>query len=188
MNVAFTERLNLRELWKGKNLKSPPINSLRSAAHYYIRAPLWANVFENYDPGVTSIPTEFRHPYFDLRLVEYLLGLPSIPWCVDKELLRVAMCSFLPEQVLHRPKAPLVGFPVYERLKQNSLKILDIIPTIPKLDQFIDMDRFLKTARSPEKLRPSEYELITRPLALALWLYQLRKNNYKLDKEELPWN
>jgi len=53
---------------------------------------------------VTRVPVEVQRPYFDLRLVRFLLRLPPVPWCADKELLRVAMQGVLPEQVRCRPK------------------------------------------------------------------------------------
>ena len=51
-------------------------------------------------------PIEFRFPFFDLRLVCYILRLPAIRWCAQKEILRSAMIGRIPEEVRRRPKAP----------------------------------------------------------------------------------
>jgi asparagine synthase (glutamine-hydrolysing) len=46
-------------------------------------------------------------PFFDMRLVEYVLRTPPVPWRRDKRLLREAMRGRLPEEVRLRPKTPL---------------------------------------------------------------------------------
>ena len=57
-----------------------------------------------YDPGVTLCPVVFRHPFFDVRLLTYLLGIPPIPWFLNKKILRDAMRGKTPEPVRRRPK------------------------------------------------------------------------------------
>jgi len=56
----------------------------------------------------------------DVRLVEYLLGIPAIPWCVNKEILRVAMAGRLPKAVLNRPKSPLADNPTCSPFLQRG--------------------------------------------------------------------
>jgi asparagine synthase (glutamine-hydrolysing) len=58
--------------------------------------PTWPILFEAWDSGVTGIPLEVCHPFFDLRLVDFLLALPALPWCSDKELRREAARCILP--------------------------------------------------------------------------------------------
>lgn len=149
----------------------------RSKAHDYILSPIWVNLFENSDPGVTQRPVEIRHPFFDLRLVSYLLSLPPIPWCVDKMILRKAMKKRLPGSILTRPKTPLKGFPGFESIRLDSMRVLDGLNSVPMISKYIDMDLFLNIARQPQQLRPEEYELITRPIGLALWLDQYTGEN-----------
>ncbi|MFQ5744408.1 MAG: asparagine synthetase B family protein [Acidobacteriota bacterium] len=173
LDGSLEERWRLPDRWRNEASARPSNGAVRPQAQHDLTAPMWATMFENYDPGASGFPAEVRHPYFDLRLVEYLLALPPIPWCVEKELLRVAMRGRLPEAVRQRRKAPLAGFPVYESLQREGLPHLDVVTSTPDLGRFIDIDRFLEIARSPQKLRPFEYDLITRPYWLALWLHRL---------------
>ena len=53
-----------------------------------LNSKMWASLFEGYDPGATKLDLELRHPFIDLRLVEYLLAIPAVPWCVNKHILR----------------------------------------------------------------------------------------------------
>ena len=50
---------------------------------------------------------EVRYPFCDVRLVNYLLAIPVLPWRLHKELLRVALRGQVPETVCRRPKTPL---------------------------------------------------------------------------------
>jgi asparagine synthase (glutamine-hydrolysing) len=179
LNIAFAERLNLCKLWQERSSRPSAANSVRSMAYYLIAAPLWASVFEAYDPGVTHYPAELRHPFFDTRLVAFLMALPPVPWCVDKDLLRVALRNFLPQEVLHRSKAPLAGFPIYENLQRKPLANFDNIITAPEFDQFVDINQYVKIVKNSEKLRPEEYTMITYPLRLAFWLNQSRSVLHK---------
>ena len=93
------------------------------------------------------------------------------------------MHGVLPDSILRRPKAPLPGFPIYERLRKTALSDLDYLASTPNLEKFVDVDRFLKIARKPDKIRPGESDLITRPLDLAIWLRRMDKSPEKSKME-----
>ncbi|MFQ5421367.1 MAG: GTPase, partial [Anaerolineae bacterium] len=57
----------------------PPAEAIRPGAHRDLASPAWSNWLEAYDAGITKAPAELRHPYFDLRMVEFLLRLPPVP-------------------------------------------------------------------------------------------------------------
>ena len=71
--------------------------------------PFWPFRFETMDPGVTQVPLESRHPMFDVRVVNWVLSIPAVPWCQDKEILRRAGLGVLPDAIRLRPKTPLAG-------------------------------------------------------------------------------
>ena len=173
LNPDLEKRLNLDDRFTVKLGAPTRPDALRPLAHGDLSSPDWAATLESYDPGFTKFAAEMRHPYFDLRLLEFLLALPPIPWCVEKEITRRVMRGRLPDSVVERRKAPLARFPIHETLVRGSAQILHIATATPLLAQFVDVDRFAKMARRPERLRPAEYDLITRPLGLALWLRQM---------------
>jgi asparagine synthase (glutamine-hydrolysing) len=119
LNSGFASRLNLSDRWQQVQNAELGINSPRSKAHHSLESPLWCWVFEVYDSGNTYAPVDVRLPFLDLRLLNYCLALPPIPWCVRKQLLRVAMKNVLPAKVIHRPKAPLAGEPVSIKFSQS---------------------------------------------------------------------
>ena len=61
------------------------------AGHASLALPHWTHMFEQENPGVTRQPVEVRHPFIDLRVVEFLLALPPFPYFLEKKLLRDAM-------------------------------------------------------------------------------------------------
>ncbi|MSP13535.1 MAG: asparagine synthetase B [Chloroflexi bacterium] len=78
------------------------------AACHELLDPMWPNqIFWGKELGALGWPLEVRHPFFDLRLVKYVLAIPPRPWSERKFLLREAMRGRLPEPVRLRPKTPL---------------------------------------------------------------------------------
>ncbi|HET6933116.1 MAG TPA: asparagine synthase-related protein, partial [Candidatus Acidoferrum sp.] len=94
--------------------QQPPIaeHPLHPDAFRALHTGYWASVHESEDAGYTGVPLETRTPLLDLRILRFLLRLPPVPWCIDKELGRRAMKGELPEEVLARPKAPLLADPL----------------------------------------------------------------------------
>ncbi len=182
----FERRLNLKQQWQAYHSRPHPAETPRSAAVDGLNHPLWHNMFESYDPGITGIPVELRYPFLDLRLISFCLQLPAIPWCVDKLLLRRAGRDMLPDTVQLRPKTPLTGFPDYEHLLRRTDAEMTNTFLPDEFEAFIDMQRYRKIAGQPQKLRPGEHTLITHPLRLARWLQYLEPGDSK-NTGRLSW-
>ena len=88
MNPDLEKRLGLRDRWAALHQEQFLNHSARPEAYELMASPGWPSLFEITDPNVTQIPVEMRNPFFDLRLLHFLLGLPRLPWCCDKEILR----------------------------------------------------------------------------------------------------
>ena len=80
-------------------------------------------MFELENPGVTRCPVEVRHPFLDLRIVNFMLALPPFPLFFEKKLLREAVAGRLPESVRTRRKTPLAGSPLVEHLRQSRTRM-----------------------------------------------------------------
>jgi asparagine synthase (glutamine-hydrolysing) len=135
LNKSFAQRLNLSERWQQiMEDESPVAHPSHPRAYERLIAPIWASIFESSDPGVTGMPQEVRLPFLDLRLIDYVLAIPPLPWCIKKEMLRVAMEGKLPEIISRRPKTPLAGDPVYLLLSQSSSKWQELAASSELLD------------------------------------------------------
>jgi asparagine synthase (glutamine-hydrolysing) len=127
----------------------------------------WQFLAENYDPEVTGLPIEVRHPYLDLRMLRYLLSVPVIPWCRNKYLLRRAFSRYLPAEVIERPKKGMSGFPTFE-----SWKLYGIPQNLPRevAAEYVNFEVLEPLViDSPQSLGDS-----LRPFALGIFLAQRR--------------
>lgn len=139
IDESFAVRTNLRErneeFWVAKAFGKRP--SAMSA----LNSKIWTSLFEGYDPGSTRLNLEVRHPFLDLRLIEYVLAIPAVPWCVNKHILRCAMKNKLPDAVLNRPKTGLAGDPALQLVRRASVRWLDSFEVSPQLRAFVNLDR-----------------------------------------------
>ena len=139
IDEEFALRTNLRErckeFWNVKPAEKRP------AAMSALNSKVWTSLFEGYDPGATKLNLELRHPFLDLRLIEYLLAIPAAPWCVNKHILRRAMQDKLPQAVLNRPKTGLAGDPALQLIRRASVRWLDSFEISPQLRAFVNLDR-----------------------------------------------
>jgi len=168
------DRLDLRRRHAELIDRRPDRSAPRPDADFQLNGPEWSFFLEWYDPGMTGFPAEYRHPLLDVRVLQMALGLPAIPWLAEKHVLRHAMRGRLPESVLTRRKAPLAGDPLHAALRAGPVAETGPAWGDGALGQFLDVERLRSIVRHPERLRPSESELVTRPLGLALWLSRLQ--------------
>lgn len=135
---SFAKRIGLLERVQA-SLETKP-GEVRPSAFAMLNSKVWAPLFEGYDPGATKLLLEVRHPFIDLRLVEFLLALPAVPWCVNKHILRVATKELLPATVVNRPKTPLAVDPALQLVRHRSVRCLDIFEVNSQLKRFVNLD------------------------------------------------
>jgi asparagine synthase (glutamine-hydrolysing) len=138
LNRDLEKQLDLPERWNAAGQSSAPNAAVRPVAYEAMVDPLWPALFEGYDPGVTRVPVEVRHPFFDLRLVDFLLALPALPWCSDKQLLREAGRGVLPDQVRLRRKSPLLADPLTVLLARPESAWVDSFEDVPALSRYVE--------------------------------------------------
>lgn len=167
LNRDLERRFGLRERWETLMCAPNSNRAVRCTAYEAIVDPFWPNLFEGYDPGATGVPVEVRHPFFDLRLVEFLMALPALPWCSDKELLREAARGVLPDVVRLRRKSPLLADPLIALLQQADSAWVDSFEAVPELRRYVERSQIPKV--SGEKDAWTAW-IHLRPLSLNFWL------------------
>jgi asparagine synthase (glutamine-hydrolysing) len=171
IDESFANRTNLRERLETASSR----DGARPYAMQALESKVWASLFEGYDAGATRLCVEMRHPFIDVRLVEYLLAIPAIPWCVNKHILRLAMRNQLPAAVLNRPKTPLAGDPALQLARDGSVRWLDSFEVSPQLNAFLNLDlrRSIADEQTPDDLWAN-----LRIFALNYWL----TNSQQIDR------
>ena len=162
----FARRTNLHERWK-EFWANRVDDGKRPAAMRALNSKIWTSLFEGYDRGATKLNLDVRHPFLDIRLVEYLLAIPTEPWCVNKHILRRAMSDKLPAAVLNRPKTGLIGDPALQLVRRASVRWLDSFEVSPQLRAFVNLNRRRPVAE--EKTSDALWASL-RVFALNYWL------------------
>ena len=181
LNQSFANGLDLPSRHEKLNSEPPLIHPARPQAYRLATGSFWPYRFETCDAGVIALPCEVRHPFFDLRLLEYLFAIPPIPWFVQKDILRMAMRGILPEPIRGRPKAPLAGDPFFERLRNYDAQWWDdhFILT-PQLARYIEPGAVTKVASG------DAYDMWVNARALSLnyWLQKMNNITHNKIKKE----
>lgn len=107
--IFFTNNHNVTESEKP---------SCRISAMY--ENPYWSWLFESCHPGFTGNGIKIRYPFFAKDIILFMAALPP-HLLYRKYLLRMAMLSLLPEEVIHRPKTILFGNPLTQNLKAKEV-------------------------------------------------------------------
>jgi asparagine synthase (glutamine-hydrolysing) len=165
------KRLDLRDRWETMKQAPPAVAAVRPGGYEAISSPIWQNLFEGYDAGFTRIPVEVRHPFFDLRLLNFLLALPALPWCSDKQLLREAARGVLPKSVRLRRKSPLRADPIVTLLQRPESAWVDRFEPVPELEQYVLRERIPVVFREKD---PWTAWIHLRPLSLNFWLRSIK--------------
>ena len=149
-NPDFVKQVDLTTRWAEQTDRSP-----QKERYGMLTEPLWSSIFTRSDPGFTGFSVKTRFPFFDLKLAECLLRMPSYPWFNDKTLLRQAMQDQLPESVRLRRKTTLQGMPDYQGFQSQGR--LDWVPSLlntSRLKHYVDVQVILgqlaSTKNTPE--------------------------------------
>ena len=173
LEPSLEARLGLRARWEYAYNEPQVTHPVRPYAFRTLASIMrMSSFFEYSDAGVTGVPLEHRHPLMDLRLQEYCLSLPPLPWCVKKEIVRRAMRGVLPEPVRRRPKTPLAGWPEMELLHRPEAQWIDGFVPAPQLARYVDRARIPRLCEQPvadQSLREARWRDL-RPLSLDFWL------------------
>jgi len=170
LNEDLEKRLGLRDRWESLSRIAHAPTAARPEAHEAMASPLWENLFEEHDAGLTRVSVEVRHPFFDLRLVNFLLALPRLPWCCDKQLLREAAFGVLPDAVRLRRKSPLPADPLIALLQRAESAWVDRFESFPELGHYVARSRIPAVHREND---PWTAWIRLRPLSLMYWLRQV---------------
>jgi len=178
----FRKRANLRERWKewGEHPKLMFEHPILPKAHASLSLPQWTNMFEHENAGVARQPLEVRYPFLDLRIVNYLLALPSFPWFFHKMILREAMAGRLPESVRMRAKTPLQGDPVALRFRRRGAESINQMPWSHDSDRYIERSAIVLPH---DKMNAEPISNNLRPYCLNIWLQSAGRVRYNMHAE-----
>lgn len=132
IDPSLARRLGLEQRLGGNGAGPVPRHPWRPRAVAGFNDPIWPAVFADYEFEESLGPLVLRHPFLDLRVLEFMLSVPTLPWAREKLLLREAMRGRLPDEVLARSKVP----------HESTLPFGDGLPALSRdrcLDRYVDV-------------------------------------------------
>ena len=172
INSDLSKRLGLNERVNEINSINKNIHSGRPEAYANFLSPVWADAFERNDPGVTHLQLEIRYPMFDIRLVTFMLSVPTIPWCTHKEILRKAVKGLLPDLIRRRPKTPLAGNQFAAVFAQTDAKTFADVKVASEFHRYV---KDASTLHQTNDLSPDQLQSRLRVFCLNYWLSALEQ-------------
>jgi asparagine synthase (glutamine-hydrolysing) len=163
----FKKELHLRERWLELQQPAKEHHPFHPGGYASLSGAYWPSVFESEDAGWTGVAVEARAPLLDQRLIRFLLRVPPVPWCMNKELLRDSMQGLLPEDVRLRRKTPLMGDPLLLHAEKNGWRTELSDKACERLRMFVDCRKHRATFHPA---RGSALWADLRPMALNNWL------------------
>lgn len=176
INPDLVTKLDLDSRWE-KPLPDIPWESHPNHPKAYgsLFFPQWTCMFQQENAGVTRQPVEVRYPFLDLRVVNFLLAIPAVPWFFRKQVLRDAVRGKLPEKIRMRPKKPIRKDPIVAALRDSSAGVIEQALQGEVLDRFV----VLKNLAPPLEDEDSERVMLRlRPLCLRYWLQSAGRIGY----------
>ena len=101
----FGDKVNLMKMIRRVNVKRDKIENTHDQHYADITSSLIQSEMELVDWMSTPFSVELRHPFFDKRLVEFCLAIPTeqkISHGWDREIMRRAMSEILPSEIQWR--------------------------------------------------------------------------------------
>jgi asparagine synthase (glutamine-hydrolysing) len=123
LDHAFAGRVGLEERLRGVGPAVPP-HPWHPRAMASFTDPVWQQLFADLNHEETLGPIVWRHPFLDLRVLEFMLSVPPVPWARRKLLLREAMRGRLPGEVLARTKTAFWGSTIAQPIRTHGLPVL----------------------------------------------------------------
>jgi asparagine synthase (glutamine-hydrolysing) len=121
LDRTLVDRVGLQERFRAGHVEAAAPHPWHPRAVASFNDPIWPALFDGFDGDEALAPMVWRHPYLDLRVLEFMLSVPPVPWARRKLLLREAMRGRLPDAVLAREKAPLAEMPFAEPIRIHGL-------------------------------------------------------------------
>ena len=165
MDEQFELDMQMKDRWNSMHgLQARRSSRRHSVMHDSLAEPDW-NTDDLHFHSEFVFPEE-RDPFMDVRLVDYVASLPSLPWLFKKHILRTTMKNKLPLEVVHRSKTPMGETLIYWLKNKNMQWVDGWEPTL-------ELERYVARDKLPKLLNATDYNkavIDIRPLILNQWL------------------
>jgi asparagine synthase (glutamine-hydrolysing) len=162
LDHGLVERLRLAERDRDLGDGGERAHPWHPAALASLTSPIWQGFFDDFDLQESLAPIVWRHPFLDVRLLEFMFAVPPIPWAWKKTLVRDSMVGRLPDEVVAREKTPLSLYPEAILMQKHGA---------PEFARGSELARYVDVRRLPSfEESPYEFYRAMSVQALDYWL------------------
>jgi asparagine synthase (glutamine-hydrolysing) len=158
LRADFVERIGLRERLRAFHAPSSD-HPWHPRAIASFDTPAWHRLLGGLEAD-RAYGLDWRHPYLDLRVLQFLLSVPPVPWARRKLVMREAMRGRLPAEVLARRKTPLAA---------NALHQVPEVDLLPLAAPAV-LASWIDPAGLPRRPQAADREPLMAVHALDYWL------------------
>jgi asparagine synthase (glutamine-hydrolysing) len=167
---SFAERWQLRSRWETINRGPPVDHPTHPQACRALLSPAVALFFDIADPEWTRLALEFRQPLFDVRLIEYVLAIPPLPWCFSKDILRRSTAGLLPDTIRLRRKTLMVSDPANVLIRRRAVLWQELLEPTEALERYVDVAAWRRLTAGEDPAVAYDRHRVGRALHLNCWL------------------
>lgn len=179
INPAFANRIKLAEHTQKLQSHLPKFTSISKQQHWLgLATGLYPSVLEIADKTSARCSVEGRYPFFDRRLMEFCVSLPSnqkFRHGFSRAILRNAMKDILPVKIQQRVNKANLGFNFKRRLLEDDRETLEKVINQPhSIEPYVNLPvlRGAYDCYSQNPLSDKESLYVLSGVTLALWLNQ----------------
>lgn len=172
LNRSLAAKYDLGHRLAALNMREKPV-AVREAQKERLGSPYVPATFEKLDHYAAAHGVEVRHPFMDVRLVEYCLGLPARQsfnngWA--RAIMRRAMQGVVPDEIRLRAGKSFLGDPYSSLLVDYDEDRAEyLMDRVDGLAAFLDVGRVRELYERRHLQRDDESRRLGRVLSLLLW-------------------
>lgn len=165
LNGDFEEKEILPEVWK--SFWRPRFDQSALPTQLSLELPNWHVPYANL--GLDFAPKPRTDPFMDLRIIEFFLSLPPLPWFYKKTIIRELSKDKLPKEIFLRPKVgPQDAMEFF--LADPKAREIDEWHACPMLERYVNRQLVSSLVDNPYSAKTY---VDFRPFALNRWLNSL---------------
>ncbi len=172
LSPDFEKKVDLRERWHEMQRPFQSAHPWHPKAHSVLNGLFLSSILESEEPTWSGVPVVPRAPLLDLRLQRFLMRVPPVPLCVDKELLRRALRGLLPKEVLLRAKTIFQGDQVAMQIERHLWSPLPLPAPTGTIRKFVVWEKLGELVRTVPITFPWAD---LRPVSLMYWLRAIER-------------
>ncbi len=145
-----------------------------------LHAPVYPSAFELLQPNGA-----YTFPYFDNRLVEWAVGVPTAPWFIDKEVIRAALRGRVPDTVRLRPKTPVAGAIRFD-VEPRDREAFEAVLATEEVSHWLDVEA-CRELLGRETIGVSMAGMLSRAISGARVVAEVTEYDDPLSSTRRPW-